>query len=240
MLSQLPLNRLWRRSLRSIISRRSLYILTVICAACIVAMPDAEATVRQKTKYKYYTVKGKESLDMVVHMHRYGPVNNFRHAYATILMKARYTGDVTQKKTACALTKFTIHMDFTITLPKLKDSKRASKRARRLFNSFQRHVRKHEHTHRAIQIGCARKALRAARSMKRMRYCSRFKRQLDVVVNKEFDKCTAKHDVFDKKEARRLKTVPLIKQALLEAKTKKTRSGTKVARTILRGWTLDR
>ncbi len=76
--------------------------------------------------------------------------------------------------------------------------------------------------------------------MKSTRYCSRFERQLGAVVNKEFDKCNAKHVAFDKKEARNLKNEPLIKQALLEAKKRKTRTSATATRTILRGWTLDR
>jgi len=217
------------------------FVALIVTWAVLGAATTAQAGVRYTTKYKHYAIKGKTSLELVLFMGRYGPMVGHQRAYGTIHPNPDVDGKLQQLKNRCAIKNFSITYDFVITLPKVNNRKSMTRRARKLFARFYGDTKRHEHTHRAIYLKCARRADKRIRALRNIRQCGRLDSAIGVVIKEEFAKCEAAHKAFDRREARGLAKEPLIKQALKESrKNKKSKINRARGRTILRGMELTR
>ena len=201
----------------------------------------AAAKVKHKTTYKHYTVRGKSSLDLVLYMGRYGPVVGHDRAYGTIHPNPDLEGKLQQKKNYCSTTGFAITFDFLITLPRVYNHKALPRKTRRLFNKFYADTKAHEHTHRKIYLGCARRADRRIQALKKVRLCRQLDDKIGTILKEEFARCEELHKAFDRREAKKLAREPLIKQALIEARnSRQAKVNEAKVRTIIRNFGYDR
>jgi len=180
----------------------------------------AIAAVKQKLEVKYYPVSGRTVLDMRRDMQRRGPTIGMRRVYAKIHMDwtSKYTTRTTKK--GCRLDKYTLMMDFIITLPKLPNPGKSTRRAQRLFRSLQSNARTHELRHRTIYMGCARRLERKIRRLRAAHGCMRAGYEIRRLEREAFKKCDDVQHAFDRREARNIKYKPFFRQALAEARRK--------------------
>ncbi len=214
----------------------------LLIGLCVVGLSGPAATkVKHKTTYKHYTVKGKSSLDLVLYMGRYGPVVGHERAYGTIHPNPDLEGKLQQRKNYCSTTGFAITFDFLITLPRVYNHKALPRKTRRLFNKFYADTKAHEHVHRKIYLGCARRADKRIRALKKVKLCRQLDDQIGTILKEEFARCEELHKAFDRREAKKLAKEPLIKQALIEARnSRQAKVNEAKVRTIIRNFGSDR
>ncbi len=180
---------------------------------------SAQAKVKLTTKYRYYAVSGTTAA--ALHRNMSVPTGFFssERAYADITMKPKFVGTFTQGK-ICRIKGFGIKGQFTIRLPKLKSGVKLSRSLDRKFRGFARYVRKHELTHRSIWLGCLKKAQNRI-SRLRGKSCTRLDQKAADIITAEWKKCGVRNVRFDASEQKRLRRLPLVREAFKPAKRPK-------------------
>ena len=163
---------------------------------------------KSKTKYTYYTISGNSARNLYQQMISRGPHVGRDRALAATSVVTRQSGELVGKS-GCQVRNYRLNLDFTINLPRVKNEKSLSPRLRKRWKAFYQFVRRHEHRHRSIWIGCAAKIESQVRRLK-AGSC----RELDAKANKIFQTfstaCEKQHDAFDRAEQKRLARHPLV------------------------------
>lgn len=164
------------------------------------------------TKYAYYKISGENAADVYISMLKRGPHVRGEKAYAATLMESSQSGKL-QQTNNCRMINYKISAEFTIRLPKLADEKVLSPSVRNRWQQFSSFLRKHEETHRAIWMGCA-KEMEARISTLRATNCDALERKAQAIRDQIQNACTRKHTVFDAAEQKRLSKHPFVKMVL--------------------------
>lgn len=189
---------------------RSVAALALIAGAWV-AGPVA-AGPKVSVNYAYYPVSGSTAVGLMRDLHLDGPTVNGTGAYAYTTSEMSQSGTVRQGKT-CSIPRYTIGIQFTITLPAAQDLPDARPRVRAAWKSFYSFVKRHEETHKSIWIGCASTMQAKVRALKTAT-CDQLGARIDQIIAREQAACHRKHAAFDRSERSRLAAQPLIRQAI--------------------------
>lgn len=162
------------------------------------------------TKYSYYSVSGGNPtaiyaslLKNLQHM----PIGRV-HAYTSTTF---YAPKTVRTAKGCQVGKLPVN--FLIRLPRHSNEASLSSRDRRLWQQFADSIRKHEETHRAFWMGCARN-MDAIISGLRGPSCEDISRRVRSIVEQGRLACRRKDIAFDAAERRRFDTHPFMRAAL--------------------------
>jgi len=172
----------------------------------------SEAAPAFTTRYAYYKISGENAADVYISMLKRGPHVRGEKAYAATLMESSQSGKL-QQTNSCRMINYKISAEFTIRLPKLADETALSPSVRSRWQQFSGFLRKHEETHRAIWMGCA-KEMEARIGALRAGDCDALERKAQAIRDQVQKACTRKHTAFDAAEQKRLARHPFVKMVL--------------------------
>lgn len=186
--------------------------------AVAAVLGPAEAKPVTATKVQHYEVSGSSASGLDAQMSSLGPWHGDGRAYANIVVKPNYNGNLVQGK-VCRLQNFKVTASFTMTLPRLAPGTQLPKTLSRQWKSFASFARKHEETHRAIWIECLGKAERRALAL-RVGDCGALTKEIDRVFESEWQRCERRQEAFDVAERGKLARHPLMVAATRVERTK--------------------
>jgi len=175
------------------------------------------------TKYQYYSVSGGSALEIYKTMLKRGPHVNGAKAYAATSAQSSQAGFLVQGQ-SCRIRDYKFSIDFVIKLPRVASEKKLPASVRAKWQQFASFLKKHEETHRAIWIGCAKEFEAKVASLKAGN-CDSVDSQAAKMWERIRAACDRKHEAFDTAEQKRLLTHPFVKMVLGKpAKSVKTAS----------------
>lgn len=201
--------------------------LSILLAIGAGTMP-AQTKVTDTTKYKHYSVRGKTPTAIVVDMYRKRRVSGSDFTIATIETKVKPDGRLVNGR-GCKIKNFTMHATHVITLPRHVGERQLNRKTRRLFRSFVASARKHELTHRAIYRGCFKRMDRSIRRMRPRSSCQAAVTEMKRILAVEGKRCKAEHAAFDRREYKVSAKMPLLREAIRDAKAMKAARISKAA-----------
>ena len=178
-------------------------------AALSLSICGAAAKPADTTKYRYYTITGKNPADIYLAMVRRGPDVNGINAYASTLATTSQSGRLVQGKT-CRIDGYQVKIDFVINLPRLSREDALTGQTLAKWNQFKTFLKAHEEKHRTIWLGCA-KGLEARIRNLNSTSCAALDKQAGALFSKMRTDCQKKHAAFDAAEQRRLLSHPFVK-----------------------------
>jgi predicted secreted Zn-dependent protease len=137
-----------------------------------------------------------------------GPLHGPGRAYANIVAKPDYTGQLVQGRT-CRLEDFTVRAAFTMTLPKLGENTRLSPGLLARWESFERFVRQHEEGHRTIWIETMEEA-ESRISKLRAATCAKLQDEIDEVFQEHWSAGERRQIAYDLADQAKLVRHPLL------------------------------
>jgi len=179
------------------------------------------------TTYKFYSLYGKDALDILRSIHSRGPMLHGSNAIAMITPKFEVKGDLVQQGNSCRVQGFDIEHAFKITLPKLKTQNDLEPKVRILWDKFAAHAKWHEEEHRRIWLGCIALGERTVRAL-RAPSCAKLDEVAAKSLSKIFKDCEAKQVAFDKREEKVIERHALVQQALGEVKKRQQERRAKI------------
>ena len=188
-------------------------------AAVLVAMAadahytSTDAAPKVTVKTLYYGVHGTTSRELLNYMLRHGPNSSDGRAIGTASAKISQSMRLAQQRNRCDIVSYNLSMNITLRLPKLASGQRLQAAVRNRFNSFAAYVRKHEHQHKAMFVSCARRIEQRVQAISRNQSCERVRAKMRAIFTEENRACDRKHEAFDAQEAKRVHTLPFIRQA---------------------------
>lgn len=162
-----------------------------------------------KTTYVYYPVSGGDAASLHDAMVRRGPHVDGENAYAATEAVAGQDGILDYRGGMCRIRNYTLALDFTIRLPRLKTAARLAPDVRRRWTTFETFVRQHEETHRQIWLGCAAELERKVKAI-RTRDCDQARALAQAAMDRTWAACVKKHDAFDAAQRHPLMRQPFI------------------------------
>lgn len=168
----------------------------------------AEARPASVLKVKYYVIAGSTARELDQQMTRRGPIHGRGRAYANLVVKPDYSGQLVQGR-SCSIRNFKISAHFTMTLPKLASGTKLSTDLKSRWNSFQAFAKRHEEGHRTIWLDSMVKAERRIKGL-RVSSCSALDRRIEQVFDEEWQKSERRQDAYDLAEQKKLASHPLI------------------------------
>ncbi|CAN5315842.1 hypothetical protein BH10PSE7_BH10PSE7_21600 [soil metagenome] len=171
------------------------------------------------TQYTYYSVTGDTAASLYSSMLRRGPHVNGAKAYAATSAESSQRGKL-QPGTSCRVRDYKFNIAFTIKLPRLKEGAGLPPNVRGRWQQFSAFLKKHEETHRAIWLACARDLETKVNAL-RASSCD----EVDTKAGRMWEdiqkSCTKKHDAFDAAEQKRLLAHPFVKLVLAKSGVKR-------------------
>ncbi|VAV90335.1 hypothetical protein MNBD_ALPHA08-1519 [hydrothermal vent metagenome] len=207
--------------------------LPVFVAALAMSFVASGAQTKGKlvTKFKYYSVSG--STAATLHRNMTVPTGFFssERVYGNITMSPSFSGTFKpgRKGKSCRIQGFGINGEFVVRLPKLKSGVKLPRSLNRKFRNFVSYVRKHELTHRSIWTRCLRSAEARIKRL-RVKSCTRLDAQAANIITSEWAKCEKRNIRFDALEQKRLRRLPLVREAFKPAKRPKRTASKKRSR----------
>jgi predicted secreted Zn-dependent protease len=183
----------------------------VLMALCSAALADPQF----RTKYVYYTIKGKSAPELYNAMIAKGPHVNGARAYASTSATSSQEGKLLPGK-QCRVIDYQFTIDFVIRLPRLADEKKLKGETKKRWEAFYNFLRRHEETHRAIWLDCAKELERQVSEI-RADECEDVDRQAALLWDEIRAECNLKHDAFDTAEQKRLASHPFVKLVIRQA-----------------------
>lgn len=181
-------------------------IATCFASASVKAQPLAS------TKYQYYSINGNSALEVYRSMLSRGPRVNGVKAYAATSAQSSQAGFLVQGQ-SCRVRDYHFKIDFVIKLPRMANDGRLPPLVRAKWRQFSDFVKKHEETHRAIWMGCAREFESRIASLK-SGTCD----TLDARAAQLWDQirmaCDRKHQAFDAAQQKLLVRHPFVRLVL--------------------------
>ena len=163
-------------------------------------------SVNQRTNVRvgYYNIKGStfEELDREIALH--GPeVKGVGNAIAAASIKMTPKIDYILKEGGCVVTKAHVRVDAKVTLPRLTQKSRVSKKIRGAFSNIEDYARAHEGVHVAIADQFAEKAEKAIKDIKPTSTCEALKNKITEVYSKILKQHQRAQQKFDRDEQKR-------------------------------------
>jgi predicted secreted Zn-dependent protease len=189
---------------------RSAFVVFAATGSVLSGIQSAQAQPPTVTKIKYYTVNATTAESLDQQMIARGPVHGPGRAYANIVARPDYSGQLVQGQT-CRLENFTVTAEFTMTLPKLGGAKLSRDLATR-WESFQGFVRRHEEGHRTIWIETMQKAQTRISGLSAPT-CPHLQAQIDGVFQEEWRAGERRQDAYDVADQQKLVRHPLLQAA---------------------------
>lgn len=184
----------------------------VVGVLVFTAIGPANAGVTQKTSERPYWVSGTTASQLVRYMRRHPTRGDRGAAWANI--RPRFSLSLkTRGRKKCTVRAVNMHIDFLMTLPRGRQTKAMNRSTRRLWRSFTRFTRAHELAHRRIYMKCARKFSSAARKTPAAANCRQLTPRLRRQMFAAMRTCDKQHRAFDRREAKRLRRLPLLRAA---------------------------
>ncbi len=188
---------------------RSTIRLVLGAASMVIALgPEAaRAAPSFSTAYSYYSVSGTTATGIYASLLRW-QINRSRH-FASTSISIGKPGTASSAK-GCRVDHLPVK--FLIRLPKHSNEASLPANDRRLWQQFSSFVRKHEETHRAIWMGCAR-SLYARVAGFHARSCDAAVKNAKRVFEQTRGTCLKKDAAFDAAERRHFDSHPFIRAA---------------------------
>lgn len=184
------------------------FVAFVAIGTVLSGLQPAQAQPPTVTQIKYYTVEATTAQSLNQQMIARGPLHGPGRAYANIVAKPNYSGQLVQGPT-CRLEDFTVSAEFTMTLPKLGDGATLSPDLSARWESFQVFVRRHEEGHRAIWIETMDKAQRRISALSAAT-CPQLQARIDGVFQEEWSAGERRQDAYDRVDQEKLVRHPLL------------------------------
>jgi predicted secreted Zn-dependent protease len=192
--------------------RVSITALILVSAASAFYCAPAVAKPSVTTNYVYYKVSGESAVDIYSSMLSRGPHVNGAKAYAATLAESSQSGKLEQKG-SCRVRDYKFAMKFTIRLPRIADHDGLTPKVAARWQQFTQFLKKHEETHRAIWVDCARDIENQINSL-RAKSCAEIDRRAQQIVDRVQKACNRKHTAFDNAEQKRLSKHPFVKMVI--------------------------
>jgi predicted secreted Zn-dependent protease len=190
---------------------RPFMVLAVAVIAGLASIP-AEARPQSTTKYQYYSINGNSALEVYKSMLNRGPRVNGAKAYAATSAQSSQAGFLVQGQ-SCRIRNYRVKIDFVIKLPRMTNEGRLPPLIRSKWQQFSTFLKKHEETHRAIWMGCAKEFEGKIASLK-SGDCDSLDTQAAQLWDKIRTACDRKHAAFDAAQQKLLVKHPFVKLVL--------------------------
>lgn len=172
----------------------------------------AEAKPPTSTKYTYYAISGNSPSQIYDAMLARGPRVGGVKAYATTTATTNQSGRLIQGQ-FCKVEDYSVSMNFTIRLPKLKNERALAGAARGQWSQFSAFLKAHEEQHRAIWLGC-RSEMQAKVAALKVKSCSELNARTAKLWAQVSASCNKKHEQLDANDQTRLMRHPFIKTVM--------------------------
>ena len=186
---------------------RAIFLVTAISLLGLQTVAFAKPI--QTTKYRYNTINGNSADEIYKAMIKRGPEVDGVNAYASTKANLQQEGKLQQVKT-CLVSDYRVKLDFTITLPKLKNENALKGQVKTQWQNFSAFVKTHEETHRTIWTNCAAKMEKQAVAL-RVKTCDGLNQKTLKLWEQMRKSCSREHAAFDAAEQKRLLKHPFIK-----------------------------
>lgn len=163
--------------------------------------------------YSHYAVSGATAIELLNQMELHGPNVNGSEAYASTETTMSQNGNVVQGVKQCQIRNYGITVNFSINLPAAENTASMTPRVRAAWKTFYAFVKRHEETHKAIWLGCARDLEARVKSLSE-RSCEAVEAKISAMFQSANASCSRKHDTFDRSERARLRAQPLVQLAI--------------------------
>lgn len=167
------------------------------------------------TSYVYYKVSGDTALDIYSSMLSRGPHVGGAKAYASTVAEFSQSGKLEQAG-SCRVRDYRFGMKFTIKLPQIDRHEKLPPKIASRWQQFTQFLKKHEETHRAIWVGCARDIEKQINALSG-KSCDDIDRRAQKIVDRIQASCNRKHAAFDAAEQKRLSKHPFVKMVIARA-----------------------
>jgi predicted secreted Zn-dependent protease len=196
-----------------VIVKKIAVVAAVFAAALLPVLSSSFAEAKPKTIYKNYTIAGDTAGEVLVSMIKRGPSVGGVKAYATTLADFSQRGELVGNAQSCRVRTYQFVGNFTITTPRLKNEQALKGSSRAAWETFEKFLKRHEETHRAIWLQCG-----AAHEAQVRKLSGPNCRAVEAKARKLWEKtrnaCRRKHEAFDSAEQRALMRQPLVRLAL--------------------------
>lgn len=174
---------------------------------------EAAAAPKISSKTIYFTVTGSTPSAVLRSILRNGAGGQTGVAMATT--QANISQTVKPRgKNGC---RYSSKAEITTRLPRLSKASRKHKAVRAVWRSFDKYIRAHEAQHKSIYLACARRIDRKARAHLRKKGCKNAKIEVTIIMLEERLRCHRLNQMYDQRERKRIRRLPLIKQATRQA-----------------------
>lgn len=172
----------------------------------------AEAKPPISTKYSYYSIAGNSAPEIYRAMVQRGPRVEGVKAYATTTAVSSQSGRLLQGQN-CSLEGYSVNIDFTIKLPRLKNETALRGPAQSQWRSFSAFLKAHEEQHRAIWMGC-RTEMQSKVASLQVKSCSDLNAQTARLWQQVSQACSKKHERLDANDQAKLLRHPFVKTVM--------------------------
>jgi predicted secreted Zn-dependent protease len=202
---------------------RRVFVAFIALGAVLSGLESARAEPPTVTKINYYTVEATTAQSLNEQMITRGPMHGPGRAYANIVAKPDYSGQLVQGST-CRVEDFLIEAEFIMTLPRLGAGTKLSRDVATRWESFQSFVRRHEEGHRTIWIETMDKAQTRITAL-RAPSCQELQVRIDGAFQEEWSAGERRQDAYDRADQQKLASHPL----LVAAKSARRKVGAALA-----------
>lgn len=184
------------------------FVAFIAAGAVLSGLTPAQAEPPTVTNIKYYTVEATTAQSLNEQMITRGPLHGPGRAYANIVAKPDYSGQLVQGS-SCRVDGFLIKAEFVMTLPRLGAGTKLSRDVAARWESFQTFVRRHEEGHRTIWMETMEKA-RSRISALRAPSCQELQARIDMAFQEEWSAGERRQDAYDRADQQKLASHPLL------------------------------
>ncbi|MCB1501557.1 MAG: DUF922 domain-containing protein [Bauldia sp.] len=189
-------------------------VLALMVALVALAQHPANAEVVSTTSYGSHPVKGTTPKSVLAYMNAHpiidpddGPAYaNLTHDH-TVSIRTGASGG------ACRVSSITFRWQFVLTLPTAVDYARMDGATKSMWNAFLAAMKRHEETHRAIFLGCAKKFVPAAERLVGPASCAGLERKVRQSIDKAYQACMNEQRAFEKRDRPRILGLPFVRAA---------------------------
>jgi len=178
------------------------------------------AQIAQKIKVKHYKIGGKTAADLIKGMYQSGEKRGGQVLLASLATKIHHT--LNFPPNSCRNGKMRFSARFLMKLPEPRHQRVLSKQTARTFNLFYDYLKKHEETHRRINVQClSRLQSETDKVFAGVKSCDGLSAASKKVVSlrKASEKrCRAENEALDRRDAKTLHRTALYRAAKSEVK----------------------
>lgn len=168
------------------------------------ALSACEAT-KPGTRYYYYSVHGENSTGLVRSVKAHAPRAGKAYGLTEITFLPVY--DLEKDGGRCRARNVQVELALKITLPQWSKGKEKPRRISGLFNRFEDYIRGHELQHVAIARRFSRQTAKQIGTMSSADGCARLERDIATFMKSQKARHLLLHKAFDKREARRVRSL---------------------------------